>query len=281
MQSRALVGGLPGLLGTDYGHGVLSKLALFGVLLGFGAVNRFVLMPHFALRPFVWSVRVEAMIGLVTVCVAAWLAAQAPGAHEQPIWPLPWRPSLEAFDDAQMALRLNVTLLWLGAGAVVVIATAGFTALPAGVRLAGVASGALLIALAVPGLRALTVPANPASFYASPTGFTRASVVAGGLLYAQYCTRCHGAQGFGDGPEAPALPERPMPLTGFHLLSRSDGDMFWLLSAGITDKHGRSLMSGFAERLDENQRWVLIDFVRTLAGAEPTDEAAPAQHHHH
>jgi mono/diheme cytochrome c family protein len=139
--------------------------------------------------------------------------------------------------------------------------------------------------LTIPALRTFAVPAHPTSFFESPTGFTKASVAAGKPLYAAYCASCHGVRGFGDGPAASA-PVRPTPLTGFHLLERSDGEMFWILTAGLphtekphTEKPGTA-MPGFAASLSEEQRWVVIDYVRFLAGAEPADVALVLHHHH-
>ncbi|MDR3537929.1 MAG: cytochrome c, partial [Acetobacteraceae bacterium] len=60
---------------------------------------------------------------------------------------------------------------------------------------------------------------------------------------------------------------------------RSDGEMFWFLSNGVHDGTGRPLMPGFGDRLSEGERRDLIDFVRTLADAEPGDNA-PLHHRH-
>ncbi len=48
VQVTALMGGLPGLLGTEYGHVALIKLALFLVLLVLAGLNRFVFTEHLA-----------------------------------------------------------------------------------------------------------------------------------------------------------------------------------------------------------------------------------------
>ena len=142
-----------------------------------------------------------------------------------------------------------------------------------------VATFAVAVWLIVPRLGAFAVPAYPTSFFESPTGFTKASVAAGAVLYQAHCIACHGPRGFGDGARASGLPVRPAPLTGFHLLERSDGEMFWLLTNGIAAAKGVVAMPAFAVPLTEDQRWVVIDYVRTLAGAEPGDAPAPSHHH--
>ncbi len=224
--------------------------------------------------------RIEAVTGFATIGVAAWLSGQAPGAHEQPIWPLSWQPTLDAFSDDELAGGLYRSLLILGCGALLLLAAVSVPRLTVAKRLVGAAIGAIAIVVATPGLGPLLAPANPFSFYKSPTGFTRISVAAGAALYPQYCSSCHGLRGFGDGPLATLLKQRPAPLVGFHLLERSDGDLFWLLARGIPGNDGVMSMPGFADRLSADERWALIDYVRALAGAEPGSGAVPAHHHH-
>ena len=84
-----LVGGLPGLLDTDYGHIILVKLGLFLCLLGLAAGNRFVFTSGLTSRDaassrsrLVWSVAIECALGLLVVLAAAKLASLPPGMHE-------------------------------------------------------------------------------------------------------------------------------------------------------------------------------------------------------
>jgi putative copper export protein/mono/diheme cytochrome c family protein len=286
-QAAVLVGGLPGLLGTAYGRTVLLKVLLFGVLLGFAAYHRLVLTPALAgadpaaaARRMRRSVAMEAAVGLATVLVAAWLSALEPGAHEQPVWPLPWQPSLQVFDDPDMAAKLYLSFGLILASVVLAAAVAVWPRLRARYRLAGFAASAVVLGVAAPGLGLMAMPAYPTSFFESPLAFTSRTVAAGAALYLTQCAACHGAEGHGDGPLAPSLRMHPLPLTGFHLLERSDGEMFWLLSRGVPDGSGGLAMPGFGQRLSENQRWALIAYVQTLAGATPHDKAVPAHHHH-
>ena len=287
VQAAALVGGLPGLLGTAYGQVVLLKALLFGVLLCFAGYNRLVLTPALvggdpagAARRMRRSVAMEAAVGLVTVLVAAWLSALAPGAHEQPVWPLPWQPTFQAFDDPDAASRLYVSFALIAASLALAATVAVWPRLRARDRLAGLAAAAVVLGVALPRLSLLAMPAYPTSFFESPLAFTSRTVAAGAALYPVHCAACHGADGRGDGPLAAGLRMRPLPLTGFHLLERSDGEMFWLLSHGVPDGRGGLAMPGFAQHLSEDERWDLIAYIQTLAGATPDDKAAPAHHHH-
>jgi mono/diheme cytochrome c family protein len=117
-----------------------------------------------------------------------------------------------------------------------------------------------LIVCFAPSLRVLTVAAYPTSFYRSPVAYTTASIGRGARLYAENCTQCHGVRGKGDGPAATGLKMPPADLTAAHVLDHSEGDVFWWLSEGIPE----SGMPGFAERLSEDERWDLINWVRTL-----------------
>ncbi len=286
-QAWVLTGGLPGLLGTGYGQTLLVKALLFAVLLGFAAYHRLVLTPALAgvdpagaARRMRRSVAAEAGVGFATIFAAAWLSSLAPGEHEQPVWPLPWQPSLDAFDDPDLARRLYLSLGLIAVAAVLAVAVLAWPRLWGRYRLAGLVLAAVALGAAVPGLRLMAAPAYPTSFFDSPLAFTARTVAAGAALYPAQCAACHGAEGHGDGPLAPGLRVPPSPLTGFHLLERSDGEMFWLLGHGVPDGQGGLAMPGFRRRLTADQRWQLIAYVRTLAGATPDDRAVPVHHHH-
>jgi mono/diheme cytochrome c family protein len=78
-------------------------------------------------------------------------------------------------------------------------------------------------------------------------------------LYISYCTPCHGDKGRGDGPAAPGLNPRPADHTSSSVQLESDGSLYWKLS------EGKSPMPGYKKILTEQQRWGLINYIRTLA----------------
>ena len=93
-QGWILIGGLPALLGTDYGRVALAKLALLLVLLAFAAANRFRYAPAMhgsggadAKRGLRRSIAVETAVGLAAVFAASLLADLPPAFHQQPGWP--------------------------------------------------------------------------------------------------------------------------------------------------------------------------------------------------
>jgi putative copper resistance protein D len=88
-----MTNGLQSFLGTEYGDLVLVKIALFLVMLGFGAANRYWLTPRLlptnvptkedtrALRLLCASVSLEIALGLVVICVVAILGQLPPPGH--------------------------------------------------------------------------------------------------------------------------------------------------------------------------------------------------------
>jgi copper transport protein len=84
IQSAWLVGDLEAFTGTTYGRGVLAKWMGLAVLMGFGALHRFRVMPALERdgngRGLRRTVRLETIVMLAVVMVAAWLARVSPPA---------------------------------------------------------------------------------------------------------------------------------------------------------------------------------------------------------
>ena len=265
VQVAELMGGLPGLFGTVYGHVALVKLGLFVVLLAIAALNRFALIyrldaanPIAARRHMRASLATEAVLGALVLLTAGFLASQTPGTHEQPVWPFAWRPSLEALSDPD--LRWEPIIALAASGVALVIAVTGL--LWRRIRWPALAAGTIILAAAIPHLDLLFVEAYPTSFFTSPTEFAATAIVHGAKLFAANCTDCHGANGRGDGPAAPSLPIHPADLTAEHFWAHSDGELYWYLSHGFEAPDGSVAMPGFAGVLSSEARWDLIDFMR-------------------
>jgi mono/diheme cytochrome c family protein len=71
------------------------------------------------------------------------------------------------------------------------------------------------------------------------------------------CVSCHGAKGKGDGAAAVALNPKPADWTSKRVQDESDGELFWKISTG------RGAMPSW-RHLPENDRWALIQYIRTL-----------------
>jgi len=80
----------------------------------------------------------------------------------------------------------------------------------------------------------------------------------GAKLFKTRCMICHGTQGKGDGIGGKALTPKPQNLTLKMVQSQADGELFWKVT------NGRNDMIKWGPILSEEQRWDLVNYVRTL-----------------
>jgi mono/diheme cytochrome c family protein len=92
----------------------------------------------------------------------------------------------------------------------------------------------------------------------NPITANDASIAAGKDLYTINCYNCHGKKGKGDGPKSGDLPISPKDFTKEQFQKQTDGSLFWKIS------EGRKPMPTFKKDLSEDQRWQVINYVRTL-----------------
>lgn len=80
----------------------------------------------------------------------------------------------------------------------------------------------------------------------------------GGMLYSSQCVMCHGKSGAGDGDLVERLklqlPDFTDPVS---IKDRTDGELFYILTKGHGSMRDKS-------RFDEQTRWDLVNYVRTL-----------------
>ena len=86
----------------------------------------------------------------------------------------------------------------------------------------------------------------------------------GKILFENQCAACHGSKGKGDGPGSAALETRPADLTSEMTQSHTDGALYWKIMKG------NKPMPSFKEahKVDHNQCWELIDYIRELGPAQ-------------
>jgi mono/diheme cytochrome c family protein len=85
------------------------------------------------------------------------------------------------------------------------------------------------------------------------------SVRTGGELFTIYCTPCHGTSGQGDGPVSTKFVP-PADLTNPELHKvRTDG--YWQSYLSV----GGAVMPSYAEALTAEERWHVVNYLRTLA----------------
>ena len=105
-------------------------------------------------------------------------------------------------------------------------------------------------------------PATLGSGPVNPIPPNADSVAAGHTLFVANCVPCHGVTGKGDGPVGLTLNPRPADLTlhavpGVH----TDGQLYeW-----VTNGFPGSVMPAFKTVLSDNDRWNLVNYIRTLA----------------
>jgi mono/diheme cytochrome c family protein len=84
-------------------------------------------------------------------------------------------------------------------------------------------------------------------------------------LYNDYCAKCHGDTGKGDGPDAGKHFTSPGNFTdATRMNSMPDGELFYKIT------EGRRPMPQFQTRLTDDQRWKLVSFIRSFAN--PNDK---------
>ena len=85
------------------------------------------------------------------------------------------------------------------------------------------------------------------------------SIAAGKALWTTHCKSCHGSKGLGDGPKAAQLKTEPGDFSRTDVQAQTDGTLFYKTSEGRDD------MPSFKKKIaDEDDRWSLIDYMRTL-----------------
>jgi len=276
------VGSFPGLVGTPYGRGLSLKLGLLVLLIGIAAVNHLHLKPRLrrasvagvrddaAIRQLRHNVVGEAILGAAILGVVGWIGLSTPARHEQVVWPFTVRLSWAATKGlpgvvSRVAMGSQLGVLGVVAvGLAVILRRSGWR------RIVAVGAGAMALGLAV-ALPPLGVDAYPTTYLNSTVPYTAGSIAAGLELYRTHCAVCHGNHGYGDGPAAVGLRPRPADLTAKHAADHTVGDMFWWLTRGIRG----SAMPGFADRLTAEQRWDLINVIRTLAAGERARTLGP------
>ena len=278
-----LVGSVPALVGTDYGRLLLLKVSLMFPLLAVAAVNLRREKPllldsvaerrHTNAREALGRLRrnalVEAALGVCILLLVGGLGVLPPARHLPPTWPFSFRLSWEATKNLPgvwSSVLLGSLIALLGLLALGYAAAGRRYRLPAaGVGLAGVVCGVWLAG------RAIAIDAYPTTYLRPGVPYQAISIANGLRLYGEHCAFCHGVSGYGDGPAAAILRPRPADLTAKHTADHTAGDMFWWLSHGIKG----SAMPGFQDRLSEEERWDMINFVRTLSAAEQARSMGP------
>ena len=97
----------------------------------------------------------------------------------------------------------------------------------------------------------------------NPIEASAESLKQGKDLFEGYCTTCHGLDGGGHGPASHGITTFPRQLWVWNNAgTEADGYLFWFIT------NGRNEMPPWGVILSENERWDLINYIKTLKKPE-------------
>lgn len=114
------------------------------------------------------------------------------------------------------------------------------------------------------------VPARAAA-KKNPVPVNETSIALGKKTYERHCLTCHGTKGKGDGPTASKLEKRPGDLSIPKLWEQSDGALLWKVTEGHTP------MPKFRNLTSDEERWPLVNYIRTLAPKPDTSSQSKGE----
>lgn len=92
----------------------------------------------------------------------------------------------------------------------------------------------------------------------NPVARDQNSISRGELVFEHNCLFCHGASGHGDGPVGQVFLPTPANLTSDKVKHETDGELFYKITVGP------STMPSFANRLSTQERFDVINYIRSL-----------------
>ena len=102
-------------------------------------------------------------------------------------------------------------------------------------------------------------PPSAAPELVNPVEATSESLTRGGEIYGQKCAKCHGSDGNGTGPSVHGIDSDPRKLWVWGSAGdAADGYLFSIISDGRLDMPPWGLV------LSENERWDLVNYVKTF-----------------
>lgn len=100
------------------------------------------------------------------------------------------------------------------------------------------------------------------SAVANPVPASAESIAAGKKVYIKECTSCHGPKGKGDGPSSGDFAQKTTDITDAKFASQTDGAVFYKITVG------RRPMPGFRDTLSDDDRWNVVNYIRTLSAVK-------------
>lgn len=268
---RIFDGHYAALVATPYGLLLSAKLLLLGVILLIASRVRSHWLPllvdnkqtaeggnKLGMRKWV---RIEFVLALILVLLATIITNTTPVKYALiDNWPFSFRFSINATwnqPDVATQVWIGLTLLVLAAGSIQLSRSLDWGLK----RLISIPLILFLSGLAV-ALPPLTIPAYPETYRKPLVPFDTMSVANGATLYAEQCVECHGYQGKGNGIKSRTLSTKlPDLLTEPHTAEHTPGDFYHWITYGMANTD----MPGYAEKLSDEDRWDLVNFVHALS----------------
>ena len=269
---RIFDGHYAALVATPYGWLLSAKILLLGLVLLIALYVRSHWLPllidnkqvagvnngRVGLRKWV---RIELILAFGLVLLATIITNTTPVKHALiENWPFSFRFSIIAtWDKPNVAIQV-----WIGLAILVLAAGAIKLGRFLNWGLKSLISTSLILfvsGLAV-ALPPLTIKAYPETYRRPPVPFDAISVAHGAALYAEQCVECHGQQGMGNGIKSRTLSTKlPDLLIEPHTVEHTPGDFYNWITYGMVDTD----MPGYAEKLSDEDRWDLVNFIHALS----------------
>jgi len=248
------------LLGTKYGYIILLKI----FFLCFVLICAFFIRFYYLRKKIITNIKniliMEVTLAFGVFLLGIFLSQTIPGAHDEIKWPLNFRVSTDvAFEQNKVVEKFTyiniIFFTFLG------ILLADFLVCRNNYRSIILLIFSFLIFVPL-NISYLSVEAYPVTYKTPSVPYSAISVYNGKNIYLNNCVDCHGKSGHGDGILANQLENiPPANLTEPHTAYHTAGDIFWWLTYGKNP----GAMPGFNDILSEDQRWDLINYIRTLS----------------
>lgn len=274
VADRMFAGFYAASVATSYGWLLSIKISILGVILLIAARVRAHWLPLLANNTSVadadadagragvrkW-VRIEFILALLLLLLATIIANTTPVKYASiENWPYPFRFSVVAtWNQPNVAVQvwIGVFILIIAAGTVLFGRLRNWELK----RLISIPAVLLVSGLAV-ALPPLTIQAYPETYRRPPVPFDAISIANGAASYTQHCVECHGFQGMGNGIKSRTLSTKlPDLLTEPHTAEHTPGDFYNWISYGMVNTD----MPGYADKLSEEDRWDLVNYVHALS----------------
>lgn len=270
---RIFDGQYAALVATTYGWLLSSKLILLVIILLIAWCVRSHWLPVMMGRDqtsdhvieskdSIWKwVRIELFLALILVLLATIITHTTPVKHAAiENWPFPFRFSIVAtWNQPNVAVQVWVGLFFvLSAFAVFKLGKHRNWVLK---RIITISMILMISGLAI-ALPPLAIKAYPETYRKSPVPFDAISIANGASVFKEHCVECHGYQGKGNGIKSRTLSTKlPDLLIEPHIREHTPGDFFNWITYGMADTD----MPGYADKIPDEDRWDVINFIHALS----------------